>query len=231
MLGHLLPAAATREDEETKDAEVEETPRSYAFEQVSDHQGEHHAYKPAVEFELRHESDIQAEPVGGYLVTTPYHLLTAQLRKRMHVVSRDVVKPVEERRPAVMTGDGTRPEVERMLGKVLEAGDRGIVERLKKQEAEIAAAACTQPEIGEMVAAYYVPLLLSALALDDGEFDAEYPGEGRIYSKQRAELAEVIQRHSQDCRRCSLKVKSDREWDEHVEKVSARDRYRFQIKV
>ena len=118
------------------------------------------------------------------------------------------------------TVDGRRPEVEDMLQTLLQSGGEQLVNRLKETDAELAAAECTQPEIGRLIESYYVPLLQSALELSDEEFNAEYPGEGQVTAAERAELAKAIDRHSLKCRRCRLKASSDWEWDEHVDKIA-----------
>lgn len=116
--------------------------------------------------------------------------------------------------------DGTRPEVEGMLQTILNDGGEQIVERLKAMDAEAAAAECTQPEIGRLIENYYVPLLMSALELDDEEFNAEYPGERQATAAQRAELAEVLEEHWRGCPRCLPKASGDWEWDKHVNEVA-----------
>lgn len=181
-------------------------------------------------FTRRHEPEFQAEPGGVYMMSTPNHIYLEHLRERMPAPGGGPSAggcDVED-----LTGDGARPEVERMLGRVLDDGGGGIVERLKDYEAKMASSPlCERPEIGRLVESYYVPLLLSALALDDREFDAEYPGDGPVSSEQRAELAEAIRRHSQECLRCSLKIASDREWEEHVNKAIDRESRRFRMRV
>ncbi|HEX8146539.1 MAG TPA: hypothetical protein VF591_04970 [Pyrinomonadaceae bacterium] len=107
-----------------------------------------------------------------------------------------------------------------MLEKVLAAGGREVLDRLREQDLEIeAAAACTRPEIGRLVEAHYVPLLLSILALSDQRFDAEYAGEGRVPLEIRKALSEAIVAHSQECPRCGIKYASDFEWDAHLEEI------------
>jgi hypothetical protein len=215
----------------------EENGSDYSLEQVGDGfaAGEAHRRQRghAVGVARRHEPELQAEPVGVYMMSTPLYLHLAHLCERLSPLGGG--STVGEQGSESLPFDGAQPEAERMLGKVLAAGGTGIVERLKEQEAKIAAAPCEQPEIWRMVEAYYVPLLLDALALSDEEFDAEYPGEGRVPAKQRAELAEAIERHAQGCPRCSLKVSSDREWDDYVENVAEkaadRDGRRFRVRV
>jgi len=115
--------------------------------------------------------------------------------------------------------DGTRPEVKGVLQTLLEAGDEEIIKRLKAMEAAMAAAECTQPEIGRLIENYYVPLLMSVLELDDEEFEAEYPDEKQVTPAQRADFAEIIDRHSLECRRCQIKAASDYAWDEHFNEI------------
>lgn len=189
----------------------------------------------AVEPARRHGPDHQAETAGVGMMNTPNHVFLAHLRERLPALGG--VPALGERRPPPKTDDGARPEVERMLGKILDVGGGEIVEWLKEQEAKIAASPpCEQPEIGKLVATYYLPLLLDALALDDAEFNAEYPGEGTISAKQRAELAREIERHSPGCPRCSLKASSDKRWGEYVDQVAERkaadgDSHRFRLRV
>lgn len=211
----------------------EQTESDYVFEQAGDALviAEAH-WRPrehAVKFEQRHGPEFQAEPAGVYVMSTPHHILLAHLRERLPAPGGGAA--VEEQDSEAPAGGDARPEAEWMLGRVLDAGGTEIVERLKEQEAQIASAECSQPEIGRLVAAYYVPLLLTALALSDEEFDAEYPGEGNASAKQRAELADVIQSHAQVCPRCSLKASSDWEWDEHVDHVFDGHGRRFRLRV
>jgi hypothetical protein len=179
------------------------------------------AYEPAVELARRGEAEVEAEPAGVYVTGAAHRLHMDSLRGRLHASGDALARP----RPDEDGDSGTavagreRPEVERMLETVLDAGDRKIVERLKELDAEIAKAACTGAEVGELIEAYYIPLLLSALALSDEGFDAEYPGEGRVTSEERGELIDAILGHVQDCPRCELKYLSDMEWDAYLEKV------------
>lgn len=217
------------------DMTFEETSQGSALERLSaslaSEETEPRVHEPSIKFAGHHEPNIEAEHVGDYPMSTIRQLHIATLRKRLPVGGGWVIELAEEQGSEAAAANCPRPEVQRMLNKVLDAGGRRIADWLKKQAAKIAAADCTRPEIGELLEAYYVPLLLSALMLDDEEFDVEYPGESQVSLKQRAELAEAIQRHSQNCPRCSLKVASDWAWDEYVDRASANDKYRLQIKV
>lgn len=168
-------------------------------------------------------AEFQGADRGQADARRPHHLQLEELRER--------VPPARNGQANGRPGAGERPEVEELVRTVLEVGGREIVERLEAREAEIAAAECNQPELGRLVEAYHVPLLLTALALDDAEFDVEYPGKNPVTSEQRAELAEAIRQHAWKCPRCSLKFVCDQEWDEHVNKVLARSFRRFQMRV
>ncbi|HEX7314755.1 MAG TPA: hypothetical protein VF297_12590 [Pyrinomonadaceae bacterium] len=171
-------------------------------------------YERAGDFTRRYEPGARQEDFGDYQTATPQQLLLDRLR---------------DKRPQ----GGAQSEVNEMLEMVLKAGGSEIVQRMKELDAEIAAEVCSQPEVGEVIEAFYVPLLQSALALSDEEFDAEYPGEGRVDAAQRAELADAIDAHAYDCPRCMLKASSDWEWYHHVEGVPSADaeKHRFQVKA
>lgn len=224
------------EDKDRASAELEEVARSYVFTGLSvsldAEAGETLPYVTAAASAPRHEPGVHAEVVGGYIAGLPHHLVIGRLRERVpDTGGRHAVGSAEEPDPEAPVGDGERPEVEALVDKLLATGGKEIVKRLKEQEAEIAKAECRQPEFGKLVEAYHVPLLLAALALGDEEFDAEYPGDAPVSFEQRAELAETLLRHSQDCPRCSLKVSSDREWEEHVNEVFSLDGRRFRLRV
>lgn len=187
-------------------------------------------YDPAAELARRGESEVEAELAGGYVTGVPHRMLIDSLCGRLHGAGVTLARPHED--SAAVVVEPERPEVEGMLEKVLDAGDREIVERLKEMDSKIEKAACTGAEVGALIEAYYVPLLLSALALSDEEFDAEYPGEGRVTPEERGELIDAILGHVQDCPRCELKYLSDMEWDAYLEKVrKPKSRRRMRIYV
>lgn len=175
-----------------------------------------------VNFMLRHASVAQGEDFGGLASTTPQRLEIDRRRERSPAAAnvRETTRAAEPNGPGA---DGAQAEVKRMAQAVLKAGGEEIVGRLKEADAQAAAEKCTRPEIGGLIEAYYVPLLLSALELSDKEFEAEYPGEGRVTAAQRAALAEAIDAHAYDCPRCLIKASGDWEWYHHVHEVSARN--------
>lgn len=198
-------------------AEFEEDARDSALHQVSTHVAAGgvglRGYEPAVEFASGHEADARANPAYDF----------AGMASQLLVIGRFMEKAAEH-----AGGNGAanadfivaRPEVESVFGEVLDAaGGEEIVKRLKEYDEKIAAAECTSPAIGRLVGAYYVPFLLSALALSDDEFDAEYPGEGRVGSEERGALLDAILGHAEECTRCDLKYWSDMEWDAYLEKA------------
>ena len=227
------------ENNERARVEVERNASDRALEQVSRHLASReieppYACEPTSGFTRQAESELQAGPSGGFEIGSHYHrALIGRLHERLPAfrLRRPRAEPIEEQGTTNSSAEGAQSEVERMLKKVLDADGGEIAEWLKEQEAEIAAATCTEPEIGGIIEAFYIPLLLSTLALDDEEFNTEYPGERRVSSEQRAEFADAILQHSQDCPRCSLKATSDWRWDEHIDKLSVRNRNRRRVPI
>ncbi|HEV2765786.1 MAG TPA: hypothetical protein VGV38_22565, partial [Pyrinomonadaceae bacterium] len=162
------------------------------------------------------DSDAGGEAFGGYKRFKPGELeleYNSRREKALAMGNGQAAAPAAEK--DVTAADGTRPEVEGMQQVLLEAGGKQIVELLEAMYAEMAAVECTQPGIGRLIENYYVPLMLSVLELDDKEFAAEYPDERQMTPALRAWLAELIERHSLECRRCLLKASSDYAWDEY----------------
>ena len=212
-----------------QEAKRSEEAYNYALTQTSDVQINEvvqHAFDSMIEHARQDGSEAEIENHGNYVADTVHHLfMNESLRKSLGVGNQQIVKQLQEQEAKIVAADCTQPQTRSLLEKILGTGDREIVERLQEQEAKIAAADCTQAQFGRLVDAYYVPLLLSALALSDEEFDAEYPGENHVSSEQRQELAQAIQEHSKDCPRCSIKFSSDMEWDEHVNRVFSRAKH------
>jgi DNA-directed RNA polymerase specialized sigma24 family protein len=207
----------TLAENKQEEAKRKEKFYEYAFAQTGNSQMDEevmqHVFNSMIERERRGGAETEIEIPGSYVMSTVHQLLIDRLR------GKSMAERLQEQESKVETADGAQPEIESMLEKILAVGGKQIVERIQEQESKIAAADCAQPEIGRLIDAHYVPLLLSALALSDEEFDAEYPGESHVSSAQRQALAEAIREHSQDCPRCSIKFSSDIEWDEHVNGV------------
>lgn len=218
----------TQESTETIEREVAERRKesySYAFVHAVDpHMDEEigqRVFAPISEQVRQRGTETKFELSEGCLRVADYDSLKDRLREKLAAAGiAQIIEPFkapDEKSPP--SGSSSRPEVENMLEKILAVGGSQIVDRLKEYAAKIEAADCTQHEIGSWVNAHYVPLLLSALALDDEDFDAEYPGERSVSAEEREALAEAIQAHAGDCPRCALKVASDNEWDEYVNGV------------
>ncbi|HEV7891707.1 MAG TPA: hypothetical protein VGP08_13785 [Pyrinomonadaceae bacterium] len=168
--------------------------------------------------EFSHDPNAVAEPAVANVMFLPHQLIIMRVDERLAAAEGVQALALVES-PAVAVAR-ERPEVEGMLKKVVAAGGRQIIDRMKEYDAKIAAVECAGPEnLGRLFKAYYVPVLLSALSLDDEEFDTEYPGESILTSEERGELLDAILGHAEDCRRCGLKYSSDMEWDSYVEKA------------
>ena len=208
---------------QTGNSQIAENVAQYVFESISG--------------QVQHGSETEIESFCSHVMTTACTVLIDKVRAKSWAEGDGrTVEQLQEQDSKVETADEARPEVSRMLEKILAVGGTQIVKRLAEHDANIKAAVCTKPEIGSLVDAHYVPLLLSALALDDAEFDAEYPGGSQVSSEQRKALAGAIQEHCKDekdegCPRCSLKFSRDMEWDEHVDEVFSKSKHRRRLYV
>jgi hypothetical protein len=187
-------------------------------------------FEPISEQARQHVAEIEAEHHGGHLLLAADMVRMNRLHEKLPIIRGahplERFKGHDAERPP---DGGSQTDIEGMLKRVLTAGGNQIIERLKEYDKQIAAEHCPQPEIGKWVKAHYVPLLLSALELDDEEFDAEYPGANCVSSEDRAALAETIKAHAEDCPRCSLKIASDNEWDEYVNGAFGKAKRRLRI--
>lgn len=182
-----------------------------------DEEGLQNVFGPVAERVRRHEPEGGAEGLGGPVGHTSHDAPSGQAGGEP-TGAHGAERPAEER-PAAEAADSVPPELRRLFERMLAEGGGPVVERLQQRDEEMAAATCTQPELGRMIEAHYVPLLLSILELSDEEFDAEFPGEGRVSSEHRAALAAAVRRHASSCPRCSLKCRSNMELDEHLDEV------------
>lgn len=211
------------------------TQESYAFARTDDTRiaeaAAHRAFEPITEQARQHGLETEAEHQGGQRLVTVRMMLMDRLHEKLLAVGGGTQTPGRFREQAANSPscNGNLPEIEGMLREVLTTGGSQIVERLKEYEAQIAAASCMQPEIGEWIDAHYVPLLLCALALDDEDFDAEYPGATQVSSEDRAALAAAIREHAESCPRCSLKIASDDDWNSYVNGVFGKSPHRLRI--
>jgi hypothetical protein len=110
-------------------------------------------------------------------------------------------------------------DITKVMAGLVRQANPDLETRLTYQAEALRETPCIDPSVGRWVDANGVPLLLSALALDDEDFAERYPAMAHLGGPERQRLAAKLEAHFDQCPHCSLKRGYDLESEARIEQT------------
>ena len=109
-------------------------------------------------------------------------------------------------------------ETIKKLAGMMATDNETLAEHLYEEENRLDELKCTEEILyGKWIEEWELPVLIEILESDDDYFFLRFPRLNTFSRDKRLTFARELERHVENCERCSLKVQQDAEWVEEVD--------------